>query len=44
MSCQKLPMPLPVRPMIPRTSATATTIPTPAERKFWTVSPAIWLR
>ena len=34
MSCQKLPRLLPLRPMIPRISATATTIPTPAERKF----------
>ncbi len=34
MSCQKLPRLLPLREMIPRMSATATTMPTPAERKF----------
>ncbi len=34
MSCQKLPMLLPLRPMMPRISATATTMPTPAEMKF----------
>ncbi len=44
MSCQKLPRLLPLRPTIPRTSATATTIPTPADSQFWTVSPAIWLK
>ena len=43
-SCQKLPRLLPLRPMIPRTSATATTMPTPADSQFWTVSPIIWLR
>ncbi len=30
--------------MIPRISATATTMPTPAESQFCTVSPIIWLR
>ncbi len=44
MSCQKLPSDLPLREAIPRISATATTMPTPAERKFCTVSPAIWLK
>jgi len=29
---------------IPRIRATATTMPTVAEAKFWTVSPAIWLK
>ena len=43
-SCQKLPRLLPLRPTIPRISATATTIPTPAESKFCTVSPTIWLK
>ena len=44
MSAQKLPSPLPLRPMIPRTSAIATTIPTPAESQFWTARPTIWLK
>ena len=44
MSCQKLPMLVPLRDTIPRISATATEIPTPADRKFCTVSPAIWLK
>ena len=44
MSAQKLPMLLPLRPMIPRISAIATQIPTPADRKFCTVSPTIWLK
>ena len=44
MSCQKFPMLLPLRDTIPRISATATTMPVPAERKFWTVSPTIWLK
>ena len=43
-SCQKLPKPLPLRPTIPRISATATQMPTAAEAKFCTVSPAIWLK
>jgi hypothetical protein len=37
-------MPIPLRETIPRIRATATAMPTPAERKFWTVSPAIWLK
>ena len=44
MSCQKLPRPVPLRPMMPRISATATAMPTAAETKFCTVSPAIWLK
>jgi hypothetical protein len=39
-----LPIDLPLREAIARTSATATAIPTPAETKFWTASPAIWLK
>ena len=44
MSAQKLPMLLPLRETIPRISATATQIPTPAESQFCTVSPTIWLK
>ncbi len=43
-SCQKFPSDLPLRPMIPRISAIATQMPTAAEAKFCTVSPAIWLK
>ena len=43
-SCQKLPRLLPLRPMMPRTSATATMMPTPAESQFCTVRPTIWLK
>ncbi len=45
-SCQKLPSPCaPVwRAAIARIRATATTMPTAAEMKFWTASPAIWLK
>ena len=44
MSTQKFPMPFPLRPTMPLIRATATTMPTPAERKFCTVSPSIWLK
>ena len=44
MSAQKLPMLLPLRATIPRISATATQIPTPADSQFCTVSPTIWLK
>ena len=44
MSCQKLPSDLPLRPEMPRISATATVMPTPADTKFCTVSPTIWLK
>ena len=44
MSAQKLPMLLPLRETIPRISAIATQIPTPAESQFCTVSPTIWLK
>jgi len=43
-SDQKLPMRPPPAPRKPRTRATATARPTPAETKFWTVSPIIWVR
>ena len=43
-SAQKLPMLLPLRETIPRISAIATTMPTPAESQFCTVSPTIWLK
>ena len=43
-SCQKLPSDLPLRPTMPRIRAIATVIPTAADAKFWTVSPAIWLK
>jgi hypothetical protein len=45
-SCQKLPsngLEL-RRAMMPRISAIATAMPVAAETKFWTVSPAIWLK
>ena len=43
-STQKLPM-VPARSRVkPRTRATATAMPTAAETKFCTVSPAIWTR
>ena len=32
------------REAMPRISAIATTMPTAAETKFWTASPAIWLK
>ena len=44
MSCQKLPRLELVRLMIPRISAATTAMPTAAETKFCTVSPAIWLK
>ncbi len=47
-SCQKLPSdPVSSRPRraaMARISATTTTMPTAAERKFCTASPAIWLK
>ncbi len=47
-STQKLPMPSasadPRRWAIARISAIATAMPTPAETKFWTASPAIWVK
>ena len=44
MSTQKFPIVSVRRRTIPRTSAMATAMPTAAETKFWTVSPAIWVR
>ena len=41
MSCQKLPSDLPLRLAKPRITATSTAIPTAAETKFCTASPAI---
>ena len=41
-STQKLPMPVGAERANPRTSATATAMPTAADTKFCTVSPAIW--
>ena len=41
-SCQKLPSEAPERATKPRMTATATEMPTAAEMKFCTASPAIW--
>ena len=43
-SAQKFPIVSERRRTSPRTRATATAIPTAAETKFCTVSPAIWVR
>ena len=43
-STQKLPIVVARLRVSPRTSATATAMPTAAETKFCTVSPAIWVR
>ncbi len=43
-STQKFPIVSDPRRTRPRTSAIATEMPTAAETKFWTVSPAIWVR
>ena len=43
-SCQKLPRLPALRAAMPRISAITTTIPTAAETKFCTASPAIWLK
>ena len=42
MSCQKFPSSLAPRLAKPRITAASTAIPTAAETKFWTASPAIW--
>ena len=44
MSVQKLPMVGEVRRVSPRTSAIAMARPTAADTKFWTASPAAWVR
>ena len=43
-STQKLPIDLTERRVRPRIRATSTAMPTAAEVKFFTVSPAIWLK
>ena len=43
-SDQKLPIVSASVRVKPRTSAMATAIPTAADTKFWTASPAIWTR
>ena len=44
MSTQKFPIRSVSRRVSPRIRATATAMPVAAERKFWTVNPAIWER
>ena len=43
-SCQKLPSSLPLRRAKPRITAARTAMPTAAETKFCTASPAIWVK
>ena len=43
-STQKFPIVSERRRVRPRIRATTTAMPTAAETKFWTVSPAIWVR
>ena len=43
-STQKLPRRSVLERVNPRINATATAMPTAAETKFWTASPAIWTR